>query len=138
MMCHVHPHVENTWKLSTHVNNRSGVTVHCVDCHLPPKNNTVSHYMAKASLGIKDVWSFLTKDSADFNWEMKSELEHAVKYIPNASCKECHRDLSPQALRTTELQRIYIMKKMKKNLIYNVSVATWTLDITIRTTSTVK
>jgi formylglycine-generating enzyme required for sulfatase activity/nitrate/TMAO reductase-like tetraheme cytochrome c subunit len=95
MMCHVHPHAEDSWKLSTHVNNRSGVTVHCVDCHLPPKHQTVSHYMAKASLGIKDVWSYLTKDSAGFNWDMKSELEHAVKYIPNESCKECHRNLFP-------------------------------------------
>ena len=115
MMCHVHPHVENTWKLSTHVNNRSGVTVHCVDCHLPPKNNTVSHYMAKASLGIKDVWSFLTKDSADFNWEMKSELEHAVKYIPNASCKECHRDLFPAGIAHDGIAaHLYYEKNEKK------------------------
>jgi cytochrome c nitrite reductase small subunit len=98
MMCHVHPHVEKSWQLSTHVNNRSGVKVHCVDCHLPPKHQTVNHYMAKASLGIKDVWSFLTKDSADFRWEIKSELEHAVKYIPNESCKECHRNLFPAGI----------------------------------------
>ena len=38
MSCHVHPHAEETWKLSSHVNNGSGVTVHCVDCHLPSKN----------------------------------------------------------------------------------------------------
>jgi formylglycine-generating enzyme required for sulfatase activity len=98
MICHVHPHVEDSWKLSKHVNNRSGVTVHCVDCHLPPKHQTVNHYMAKARLGIKDVWSYLTKDSADFNWDMKSELEHAVKYIPNESCKECHRNLFPSGI----------------------------------------
>jgi formylglycine-generating enzyme required for sulfatase activity/nitrate/TMAO reductase-like tetraheme cytochrome c subunit len=98
MICHVHPHVEASWKLSSHVNNGSGVTVHCVDCHLPPKHQTVNHYMAKARLGIKDVWSYLTKDSADFNWELKSELEHAVKYIPNESCKECHRNLFPRGV----------------------------------------
>lgn len=82
MMCHVHPHVENSWKLSKHVNNGSGVKTHCVACHLPPQTNTWKHYSAKAKLGMKDVWSYLTKDSADFNWETKSELEHAVKYIP--------------------------------------------------------
>ena len=98
MMCHVHPHAENSWKLSTHVNNRSGVKVHCVDCHLPPKNQTVNHYMAKAKLGITDVWSYLVKDSADFDWEAKSSLEHAVKYIPNESCKECHQNLFPTGL----------------------------------------
>lgn len=98
MMCHVHPHVEDSWKLSSHVNNRSGVKVHCVDCHLPPKSQTWNHYSAKAKLGIKDVWSFMTKDSADFDWDLKSELEHAVTYIPNASCKECHQNLFPEGI----------------------------------------
>jgi formylglycine-generating enzyme required for sulfatase activity len=95
MMCHVHPHVYDSWKLSTHVNNASGVSVHCVDCHLPPKTQTVNHYLAKASLGLKDVWGYFTKDSADFQWDTKSELEHAVKYIPNESCKDCHQNLFP-------------------------------------------
>ena len=98
MMCHVHPHVENSWKLSKHVNNGSGVKTHCVACHLPPQTNTWKHYSAKAKLGMKDVWSYLTKDSADFNWETKSELEHAVKYIPNESCKECHQELFPSRI----------------------------------------
>jgi formylglycine-generating enzyme required for sulfatase activity/nitrate/TMAO reductase-like tetraheme cytochrome c subunit len=98
MICHVHPHAEETWKLSTHVNNRTGTTVNCVDCHLPPKNQTVNHYMAKARLGIKDVWGYLTKDSADFDWDTKSLLENAVKFIPNESCKECHRNLFPAGL----------------------------------------
>ncbi|MDR1602238.1 MAG: SUMF1/EgtB/PvdO family nonheme iron enzyme [Tannerella sp.] len=98
MMCHVHPHVEKSWLLSEHVNNGSGVKVHCVDCHLPPKHQTVNHYMAKTSVGIKHVWAYLTKDSADFDWEMKSELEHAVKYIPNESCKECHQNLFPAGI----------------------------------------
>ena len=98
MMCHVHPHVESSWKLSKHVNNGSGVKVHCVDCHLPPKHDTWNHYTAKAKLGLKDVWSFMTKDSADFDWNVKSELEHAVKYIPNESCKECHQNLFPEGI----------------------------------------
>ena len=98
MMCHVHPHVEGTWKLSSHVNNKSGVMVNCVDCHLPPKDHTWKHYSAKAKLGIKDVWGYLTKDSTDFDWEQKSELEHAVKYIPNESCVKCHQNLFPQGI----------------------------------------
>ncbi|MDR3252691.1 MAG: SUMF1/EgtB/PvdO family nonheme iron enzyme [Tannerella sp.] len=95
MSCHVHPHVYDTWKRSKHVNNASGVTTHCVDCHLPPKHQTVNHYSAKLRLGVKDVWGYMTKDSADFQWDVKSELEHAVKYIPNESCKECHVNLFP-------------------------------------------
>ncbi len=98
MMCHVHPHVEDSWKQSVHMNNGSGTKVNCVDCHLPPKNNTWDHYTAKAKLGIKDVWGYLTKDSIDFDWEKKSELEEAIKYIPNESCKECHHNLFPQGI----------------------------------------
>ncbi len=98
MMCHVHPHVYDSWKLSKHVNNSSGVKTHCVACHLPPQSQTWNHYSAKVKLGLKDAWSFITKDSADFNWELKSELEHAVKFIPNASCKECHQNLFPEGI----------------------------------------
>ncbi len=98
MMCHVHPHVNESWKLSVHVNNGSGVMVDCIDCHLPPSNDTWAHYTAKMSLGIKDVWGYLTKDTADINWERKSELEYAVKYIPNESCVKCHQDLFPQGI----------------------------------------
>lgn len=98
MICHVHPHVEESWKLSSHVNNGSGVKVHCVDCHLPPVYNSWDHYSAKAKLGLKDLWGFLVKDSADFDWDLKSQLEHAVKYIPNESCKDCHQNLFPQGI----------------------------------------
>ena len=98
MMCHVHPHVENSWKLSKHVNNGSGVKTHCVACHLPPQNQTWEHYSAKAKMGLKDVWAYLTKDSADFQWDTKAELEYAVTYIPNASCKECHQNLFPEGI----------------------------------------
>jgi len=98
MMCHVHPHVEDSWKLSKHYNNKSGTVVHCVDCHLPPKTNTWAHYSAKLSLGMRDLWGYLTKDSADFDWDKKSELESAVKYIPNESCKECHHNLFPEGI----------------------------------------
>ena len=98
MSCHVHPQAEESWRLSVHMNNKSGTRVHCVDCHLPPKSHTWDHYTAKARLGIKDLWGYYTKDSADFDWERKSELEQAVKYIPNKSCKECHYNLFPEGV----------------------------------------
>jgi formylglycine-generating enzyme required for sulfatase activity/nitrate/TMAO reductase-like tetraheme cytochrome c subunit len=98
LICHVHPHVENTWKLSKHVNNRSGTRVHCIDCHLPPRHDTWAHYTAKARLGLKDLWGLVVKDSAGYDWERMSELEHAVTYIPNQSCKECHQNLFPQGV----------------------------------------
>ena len=99
MICHVHPHVEKSWKLSSHYNNKSGTKVDCVDCHLPPRNKTWEHYTAKLSLGTRDLWAYLTKDSADFDWDKLSEIEHAVKYIPNQSCKNCHHNLFPQGIK---------------------------------------
>ncbi len=98
MICHVHPHAEESWKLSKHMNNGSGTRTHCVACHLPPQTNTWDHYTAKAKLGIRDVWGYLTKDSADFDWDRMSELEYAVTYIPNESCKECHHNLFPEGI----------------------------------------
>jgi len=98
MMCHMHPHAENTWKQGFHVNSKSGVMVNCVDCHLPPKNQTLNHYSAKVKLGVKDLWGYIVKDSASINWDLKSELQQAVKFIPNASCKECHANLFPAGI----------------------------------------
>lgn len=136
MMCHVHPHVENSWKLSKHVNNGSGVKTHCVACHLPPQTNTWKHYSAKAKLGMKDVWSYLTKDSADFNWETKSELEHAVKYIPNESCKECHQNLFPEGITDDGVTAHLYYDENEKKLDLQCISCHWMQDITIRTTIT--
>ncbi|MDR2039744.1 MAG: SUMF1/EgtB/PvdO family nonheme iron enzyme [Bacteroidales bacterium] len=95
--CHVHTHVYDSWKLSTHYNNESGVRVHCVDCHLPPKGS-FNHFKEKARTGLHDLWAYWTKDSADFNWEQKSQLEYAVNIVYNESCKECHVNLFPKGL----------------------------------------
>lgn len=98
-ICHIHPHAEDSWKLSTHGGNSpSGVRVHCVECHLPPENNGIKYFSAKAKTGMKDLWSYLTKDSAKINWESKKNLEYASKIVYNESCKECHTNLFPPEL----------------------------------------
>lgn len=93
--CHIHPKADESWQLSVHVNNESGVTVHCVDCHLPRKKG-FHQWKSKVVLGMKDLYSYMTKDSASIDWESKQQLENAVKYIPNESCKECHTNLFPK------------------------------------------
>jgi formylglycine-generating enzyme required for sulfatase activity len=66
-------------------------------------------------LGIKDVWGYLTKDSAGFDWERKSEVEYAVTYIPNESCKECHANLFPQGVTDDAIiAHLYYEEKEKK------------------------
>ena len=94
--CHVHPHVFDSWKLSTHFDNKSGIKVHCVECHLPPKGE--GYMIEKTRLGIKDVYGFLTKDSAEFNWEAKRTVEQAPHFTFKVSCVKCHANLFPLKL----------------------------------------
>jgi formylglycine-generating enzyme required for sulfatase activity len=96
MSCHIHPHADQSWKLSTHYNNSSGVITHCTQCHLPPEGQ--GYIYAKAKHGFKDVYGFLFKDSADINWEAKKLLENARTFVYEESCKKCHQNLFPVTL----------------------------------------
>jgi len=96
MSCHVHPWAEQTWRLSPHNFNRTGITVHCVDCHLPPKGE--GYLLAKAKHGAKDVYGYLFKDSAKINWADKRLLENAKTFTYEASCIKCHSNLFPVTL----------------------------------------
>jgi formylglycine-generating enzyme required for sulfatase activity len=95
--CHIHPLADNSWKRSTHFFNKSGVTVHCVECHLPPKEQN-NYLFAKAKTGLKDLYGYYFKDSASFNWESRKSLSYAVNIVYNESCVKCHQNLF-----TTEL-----------------------------------
>lgn len=95
-ICHVHPHVFDSWKLSTHYDNRHGVQVDCVDCHLPPKGE--GYLIEKTRLGIKDIYGFYFKDHESFNWEAKSTFEQAQHFTYKASCIKCHVNLFPLTL----------------------------------------
>ncbi len=94
--CHVHPHVFPSWKLSTHYDNKGGIQVHCVDCHLPPRGQ--GYMIQKARLGLKDIYGYLLKDSAEFNWEAKRTVEQAPHFTFKASCIKCHANLFPLKL----------------------------------------
>ncbi len=95
--CHVHPQATQSWKLSPHVDNRYGITVHCVDCHLPPKN-TLAYYTQKAVTGSRDLYGMLFKDTEKIDWEAKSTLEAAKRHTYEASCRSCHQNLFPIGL----------------------------------------
>ena len=94
--CHVHPHVFNSWKLSVHYDNRVGMHVGCVDCHLPPKGH--GYLKEKIKAGSKDIYGYLFKDSIDFNWEAKSTLDEAQHFVFKESCVKCHANLFPLTL----------------------------------------
>jgi cytochrome c nitrite reductase small subunit len=94
MSCHVHPHAESSWKQSSHFNNKSGVVVHCVDCHLPPKDN-IHYWPEKIKAASRDLYAFWFTDHASINWDQKSQAEHAKRHTFNESCINCHENLFP-------------------------------------------
>lgn len=97
MSCHVHPDSDASWKQSMHYNNGSGTKTDCAACHLPPQG-TFAYFKTKAKTGMRDVWSYITKDTEEIDWEAKSELDYATRIVFNESCEECHVDLLPSGI----------------------------------------
>ncbi len=91
------PHSTISWKQSPHFDNKYGIVVHCVECHLPPTGNAY-YYTEKAKSGFKDVYGKLFKDIEKINWDEKSRLEHAVNFTFKESCTSCHANLFPIGL----------------------------------------
>ncbi len=73
--CHTHPQATSSWIQSTHYATKSGTVVHCVECHLPPGG--VAYAVQKTRLGIRDAFGAIVKDRESFDWEERSQLEHA-------------------------------------------------------------
>ena len=96
MSCHVHPHAEQSWKLSPHYDNKAGIIVHCAECHLPPEGQGM--LFAKALHGAKDVYGYWFKDSADYKWAAKRKLDVAKKFTYAESCVKCHKNIFPKTL----------------------------------------
>jgi formylglycine-generating enzyme required for sulfatase activity len=96
--CHVHPHADVTWKLSPHHNTRSGVSVKCVDCHLPPKEQDFQFITRKAYHGFHDLYVYMTKDSAEIDWTEKRSIDAAKRFVYEDGCKKCHTNMFPSTL----------------------------------------
>ncbi len=93
--CHVHEHAYASWLQAPH-NHTAEQKVHCIDCHLPPKGQ--GFYKEKVKAGIRDIYAYCFKDSTDFNWQQKSQVEFAKHHTFNASCIHCHHKLFPSEL----------------------------------------
>ena len=91
MSCHVHTSADMSWKQSVHHYNPSGVVIHCVDCHLPPKGE--GYWPAKIKHGAKDIYGKHFKDPTELDWEDKSKIENAVIFTYEESCIKCHQNL---------------------------------------------
>jgi len=82
--CHIHPEADNSWKQSVHYDTRSGHRTACVECHLPPKGR--GYLWAKGKTGLRDLWSFYTKDPESFDWDDRGRLEIARVHVYETSC----------------------------------------------------
>ncbi len=96
--CHVHPHAESSFKLSAHNSNRSGVSARCVDCHLPPEDQTAYFLTRKAYHGFHDLYYYVTKDMDEIDWEAKRTVEASKRFVYEDGCKKCHTNLFPATL----------------------------------------
>jgi len=94
--CHIHPAADMSRKSSVHYETNSGYRVACVECHLPPKGQ--GYLWAKGTTGLRDLWSYYTKDSASFDWDERGRLEVARRHVYNSSCLKCHENLFPPEL----------------------------------------
>jgi formylglycine-generating enzyme required for sulfatase activity len=94
--CHIHPGADASWKRSVHYETQSGYRVACVECHLPPKGH--GYIWEKGKTGLRDLWSYWTKDSASFDWNDRRRLETARAYSYESSCIKCHENLFPLKL----------------------------------------
>ncbi len=109
--CHIHPQASQTWKRSTHFDNRRGIRVHCVDCHLPPRGQ--GYLVEKVRTGSRDVWGRLFKDPGSLNWEAKSRPEYAGKHVFETSCIRCHENNFPIGL-SAEGKEAHLYFEQKK------------------------
>ncbi len=95
--CHVHTDADQSWVLSSHYKMESGEQIHCVDCHLPPKESS-DYWPGKIKAGSKDLYAYYFKDHDKIHWAEKSEIENAVRFTPKSSCINCHQNLFPFSL----------------------------------------
>lgn len=93
--CHIHEHSYDSWVKSNH-HLHDSIQAGCVDCHLPPKGK--GYYMAKVKTGLHDLHSFYFKDTANIDWEAKSQPDQAQNHVYKSSCIKCHPDLFPKNL----------------------------------------
>jgi cytochrome c nitrite reductase small subunit len=87
--CHEIESAYNTWRTSTHTNNREGFVADCMDCHLPAPEDTYNFFYAKTLHGVKDVMAHFLGGSYDH----ERNRQKAYASIKNEQCLKCHRNL---------------------------------------------
>lgn len=89
--CHVMNPMVQAYARSRHGgNNRLGIKVKCVDCHLPHDSHT-QYFLAKARAGLRDTWTQLTTDVEKIDWQAKRSKR--AEFVHDSGCLKCHGEL---------------------------------------------
>jgi len=87
--CHEMDAQRTSWQESTHYTNRSGVTVSCVECHLPAQDDRLAHLAAKCRAGIQHAAvHFLGR------YDPAAARQGVQRTMPNERCVNCHSRLN--------------------------------------------
>jgi cytochrome c-type protein NapC/trimethylamine-N-oxide reductase cytochrome c-type subunit TorC len=89
--CHEIVPAYQSWKTSTHRNNPQGIQANCMDCHLPPPENTVDFFFTKTLHGAKDVLAHILHGPEGY--DRPENRVAAYKDMENENCRKCHRNI---------------------------------------------
>lgn len=87
--CHEMNTAYQSWEVSVHGSNKNGVTIGCVDCHLPPKEKYFTHLAAKAYKGGKDLY----KHHFGAEYDIEKSRKKVTDHVTNEMCTRCHNSL---------------------------------------------
>jgi cytochrome c nitrite reductase small subunit len=89
--CHEITPAYKAWQTSSHVNNAQGIVANCMDCHLPPPEDTMSFFYAKTLHGAKDVLAHMINGAEAY--DRQKSRSNAYESMKNENCRKCHRNL---------------------------------------------
>ncbi len=114
--CHVHHDADVSYLKSVHYGSSDSLHAKCVDCHLPPRGS-INHLFQKCKSGVKDLIYYHLKDSAEFDWLTKSNLQSAKQHTYVESCMKCHDNLftANQSKMADQAHLYYSYNKSKLN-----------------------
>jgi len=87
--CHELEDAYNSWTGSVHNVNAEGLSVACIECHLPPRDNYLKYTCSRIKTGAKDALKHYFSDDFDAEKLRKEVREH----MPPERCLRCHGNL---------------------------------------------
>lgn len=91
--CHEMNVSYQSWEISRHGHNPSGVRTECIDCHLPPREQFIRHAVAKGRAGAIDLYQHRFGPEYDREAMRKGVLAE----MANQTCLHCHDNLLARA-----------------------------------------